>query len=358
MDFRKLVFPAMVSLTLVGCRHDPYMDAYFEMLNAEKRVLEDRLYELQYDYEQALRELEACHTRKSGDTRQDDNRDTEMQVPPSEEPDAPLIELPPGFGGSTDVPATETSRVFSAGNAGASRGAADDERSTASSQQDREREDAVSAGSPDSTSADLAVTAIRLNARRTGGMDVDGRPGDDALSLLIEPRNAQGQFVAKPGDVSIVLLDPLKRGEDARFARWDFDRETAGRMLTAGGLDRGLHIRVPWPDLPPNVERLHLFVRYKDEDGRAIEADREIMIRPADLVADRWTPRSESQTSRTVHRSQPAARPRAEAEIDLNVVPADHRMPILAEPSNASRDGPEDARSFDAERLDFWSPAR
>ena len=57
---RHLCIFLLACMLAVGCRRDPYMDAYFEMLNAEKRVLEDRLYEVQYDYEQALAELETC----------------------------------------------------------------------------------------------------------------------------------------------------------------------------------------------------------------------------------------------------------------------------------------------------------
>ena len=57
-------------LALAGCRRDPYTDVYFEMLNAEKRVLEDRLNELEYRHEIALKELETCNSKgSSGDSR-------------------------------------------------------------------------------------------------------------------------------------------------------------------------------------------------------------------------------------------------------------------------------------------------
>ena len=58
MDLRRYGVLVLLCLAAVGCRKDPYMDAYFELLNSEKRVLEDRLYELEYDYQKALKELE------------------------------------------------------------------------------------------------------------------------------------------------------------------------------------------------------------------------------------------------------------------------------------------------------------
>jgi hypothetical protein len=45
---------------LVGCKNDPYLDTHIEMMNAERRALEDQLYDLEYDYERKVRELEAA----------------------------------------------------------------------------------------------------------------------------------------------------------------------------------------------------------------------------------------------------------------------------------------------------------
>ena len=95
---------ALTTLSL-GCRRDAYKDAYFDMLNAEKRVLEDRLFETQYNYEQAVAELEAARgntkggKKPAGRTRSDESEGplTEPQADePREAPELPKIELPPG----------------------------------------------------------------------------------------------------------------------------------------------------------------------------------------------------------------------------------------------------------------------
>ena len=41
----------LAALLLGGCRNDPHTQLYIDNVNAEKRLLEDTLYDLQYDYE-------------------------------------------------------------------------------------------------------------------------------------------------------------------------------------------------------------------------------------------------------------------------------------------------------------------
>ncbi|MHB8971498.1 MAG: hypothetical protein ACYC3X_08320 [Pirellulaceae bacterium] len=58
MSVRFLLTAGLVLLLLCGCRRDPHLQVYIENVNAEKRMLEDTLYDLQYDYESKLREVE------------------------------------------------------------------------------------------------------------------------------------------------------------------------------------------------------------------------------------------------------------------------------------------------------------
>jgi len=278
---------------LPGCRRDAYTDAYFDMLNAEKRVLEDRVYEAEYNYEKAMQELEAAKvSAKDGKKPASRTRSTAPEIPltepqegpPDEIPEVPKIELPPGVeegkrskSGSAAVRPASAVLGESPALAALNRPLSDDELAAA----------IVSA-------LDQRVELIRLNPRLTGGLDLDAKPGDDGISVLVEPRNRSGDFVAEAACVSVVLMDPTKSDDTARVARWDLDAQAATRLLHTAPPDRGLLLRLPWPDCPPENKRLHLFVRYLTADGRKIEADREIEINAKDLVADRWTPRQSS----------------------------------------------------------------
>jgi hypothetical protein len=140
-------------------------------------------------------------------------------------------------------------------------------------------------------SADKKVTHLFLNPVQTTAADFDGQPGDDGLRVVLEPRNAAGQFVSEAGPVSIVVLDPDQQGEAARIARWDFD-QTAMRQLLAASSGRDIKLEVPWPASAPTASKLKLFVRYETSDGRRLQADREIFVTLKGQALSRWTPRS------------------------------------------------------------------
>lgn len=63
MNVRLLLSAMLWVLLLSGCRRDPYTRIYIENMNAEKRLLEDTLYELQYDYETKVAEVERLRER-------------------------------------------------------------------------------------------------------------------------------------------------------------------------------------------------------------------------------------------------------------------------------------------------------
>lgn len=279
MEFRYLGAIVLACLVATGCRRDAYVDTYLDMLNAEKRALEDRLYELEYDYEQAQQELEKLRASKTGGG--DEGRADVGE--PVEEPDfLPEIELPPGLDGESEEPdvsvppetaTTGTHPIADVRNVGRHVGH-------------------PAASEPSTAELDERIDYVYINPRLTGGEDFDQQAGDDGLAVMIEPRNKDGIFVPKPAPVTIVLLDPSKEGDAARYARWEFDQEVAEEVLRTDSLDRGLLFRVPWSGKPPDTDRLHLFVRYHTADGRKLEADRLITIRPPGRVAQGWTPRT------------------------------------------------------------------
>lgn len=279
MEFRYFSVIILVCLVTTGCRRDVYVDTYLEMLNAEKRALEDRVYELEYDYEQALAELEKLRNDKTNEVEQ---RQVDVDEPFEEPNFLPEIELPPGMNDSSDESAVPPPPESTA-NGGIPISDVGHERRNA----DRRLES-------DSSIAEIdeRIDYIYINPRLTGGEDFDQQAGDDGLAVMIEPRNEDGVFVPKPAAVTIVILDPTKQGDAARYARWEFDKEVAEEVLRNESLDRGLLFRVPWSGEAPESDRLHLFVRYHAGDERKLEADRMITIRPPGQVAQGWTPRT------------------------------------------------------------------
>jgi hypothetical protein len=139
---------------------------------------------------------------------------------------------------------------------------------------------------------DKKVTHLFLNPALTGATDFDGRPGDDGLRVVLEPRNAAEGLVSEAGAVSIVVLNPDLEGDAARVARWDFDQSAVRQLLADSSATRGIKLEVPWPASAPSANRLKLYVRYETTDGRKVQADREIFVSPPGQAIGRWTPRT------------------------------------------------------------------
>lgn len=134
------------------------------------------------------------------------------------------------------------------------------------------------AGSPSAPSNER-VTALAFG-KRTGGLNLDGRPGDDGILVVLEPRTARGEITAGSGDVAIVLLDPAASGEGARYARWEFTGTDFAALFRPASSEgpAGTYLELSWPDAPPQHSRLKLFVRMRTPDGRQLQIDRDISV--------------------------------------------------------------------------------
>lgn len=122
------------------------------------------------------------------------------------------------------------------------------------------------------------VAEVTLDAKLTGGLNLDTHPGDEGLLVVVEPRDGAGQVVSAPAKVSIVVMDPAIVGEEGRLARWDYTPEQAGANIRAADEGGGLLFEVAWPDGPPMHRALVLYVRYTTADGRRFNIERPIQV--------------------------------------------------------------------------------
>jgi hypothetical protein len=122
------------------------------------------------------------------------------------------------------------------------------------------------------------VTSVALAPQPTGGVDLDDAPGDDGVTVALELRDERGERVWQPGAISVVVLDLSQTGPAARVARWDLDREQVEQLADAEDTRAAIVLHMAWPGEAPQRERLQLHVRYVTDDGRKLEAYRDITI--------------------------------------------------------------------------------
>jgi len=123
------------------------------------------------------------------------------------------------------------------------------------------------------------VRSITLG-RRTRGLQLDAAPGDDGVLAVVEMRNSRGEATAAHAAASLVLIDPAVPGEGGRYARWDLEADDVAALFRPerDGDEAGTYFELPWPDGPPAHTRLKLFVRLTTDDGRQLQAERDVVV--------------------------------------------------------------------------------
>lgn len=122
------------------------------------------------------------------------------------------------------------------------------------------------------------VRQIVLN-RQTGGYDDDGCPGDEALMVAVEPRDADGHALKAPGMLYVEAVEINRAGLKSVLSTWELSEAELRRTWRSSLLSNGYHVKLPWKNWP-TADRLRVVARLTLPDGRAFEADREVRVRP------------------------------------------------------------------------------
>ncbi|MEO8496065.1 MAG: hypothetical protein ABI614_13425 [Planctomycetota bacterium] len=306
---RRFAIISVLCALVAGCRNDPYLNSHIEILNAEKRALEDQLYELEYDYERKVAELEEAKAKLSKPSSDDaDTRRTNQ---------SPRIEMP----GSDDEGLDLSPPMVSPGVPdGAST------KSPAPKSNDRSTRTSINSGPAVLEPADPRITHIHIDPVHTGGSDFDQRSGDDGILIVLEPRNRNEAFVPLAGPLSIVVLDYAKReaGNEARIAKWELTAQQVDKSLHNSPSQRGIYLRLPWGEDRPESTKLMVAVRYTTADGRKLDATRDIFVTLPGQLSQRWTPRSsdESDGAESQNRINIARQPSTTDGASIAPIPA------------------------------------
>lgn len=116
----------------------------------------------------------------------------------------------------------------------------------------------------------------------TGGIDNDNLPGDEALQVVVVPRDGDNSAVKVPANMTVLAFEVAKNGARTAIGRWDVPPDRLGKTWKAGLFSTGYYLTLQW-DRPPSYDRVKLVVQMQTLDGRSFEAEREITVR---LVAN------------------------------------------------------------------------
>jgi len=114
--------------------------------------------------------------------------------------------------------------------------------------------------------------------RLTGGYDNDGLPGDEALQVIIEPRDAADHSIKTLGRVTITALEVNFQGVKTPIGEWSVSPEQLRPTWKQGLLSTGYVLILPWKT-PPQSENIRVIARLTVQDGRVYEADKDVKVR-------------------------------------------------------------------------------
>lgn len=123
-------------------------------------------------------------------------------------------------------------------------------------------------------------------ARGTGGLDDDGTPGDEALMVVVVPRDDDGSAVKVPGRLQVAASEITPQGLKTPIGSWDVPADRLRPTWRSGVLSTGYFVTLPWQTFP-TTERVRVAVRLTTIDGRAFEADRDVSVQPVAQSAPR-----------------------------------------------------------------------
>lgn len=132
--------------------------------------------------------------------------------------------------------------------------------------------------SPAATPLPVPLRQITL-ARGTGGIDEDGAPGDEALMVVVAPKDEDEAVVKVPGRVEVWLWEVTPSGQKEFLGSWSISPERLRPTWRQGWISSGYFLSLPWPRYP-RYERLRVAVRFTTLDGKVFETDRDIRIKP------------------------------------------------------------------------------
>jgi hypothetical protein len=137
-------------------------------------------------------------------------------------------------------------------------------------------------GSDAKITPELAAQTYTLKqitlGRGTAGVDEDDCPGDEALQVVLEPRDADGHTIKAPGSVHVEALEINPEGLKIPLSSWDLAPDQVRHTWRSGLFSTGYFIVLPWRNWPAS-EKLRVIVRFTLVDGRIFEADKDISIR-------------------------------------------------------------------------------
>ncbi len=112
----------------------------------------------------------------------------------------------------------------------------------------------------------------------TRGLDLDGRPGDEGLRLVVTLVDAAGQPLRVPVRLAVAVVDPQLPKQHARLAFWEFTPEQSFEAFGSTPFGEGYFFELLWQRVAPANPKIEIHVRAITPGGQELRAVKPLVI--------------------------------------------------------------------------------
>lgn len=139
-----------------------------------------------------------------------------------------------------------------------------------------------SALSPEHIENEFKAVGLRFNTYLTSGIDRDGQPGDEQISVLLYPHDEQGGLVKLNGKLELQALDLTAPKDQQEIGTWTYSPAETKEAWHSGFLAAGFLFEEPW-QRPLNGSEITLHAKFTTADGRQFDAIQPLRVKPPEI---------------------------------------------------------------------------
>lgn len=134
---------------------------------------------------------------------------------------------------------------------------------------------------PEQSDLIFRAQGLKFSEYLTSGVDRDGQPGDELVSILLTPQDGEGDALRLPGKLKLEVRDLNNPEGRQLLGSWTWEETQIGEKWHQGFLASGYHLEVPLKIMPQHPE-LTLHAQLTTPDGRQFSATQPIKVRLPD----------------------------------------------------------------------------
>lgn len=200
--------------------------------------------------------------------------------------------------------------------------------------------------SPEHIENEFRAVGVRFNTYLTSGIDRDGQPGDEQISVLVYPHDEQGGLVKLGGKLELRALDLTAPKGEQEVGTWNYSPTVIRDSWHSGFLAAGYLFEEAW-QRPLSGSEIMLHARFVTTDGRQFDATQPLRVKPQNnrqLAADSASEKARNGKPEVIPASLTRTSARKPVDPDLPadflVAPKAKAQPIPTSDSFRNWEGP------------------